>query len=135
MVSKSQAEAKERGINMKYQIVKSISFMFLIHTLSAINMILCVNNCFSNMAWLILQLILSIAVIPIYFIVKGDPLSRWTYTLTSFIAHITFTVLFGLILGYIFIGWDDAIIYWTELFLTLAFGLAFSVDLIVNMKS
>lgn len=119
---------------MKKQIIKSISFVTLIHILSVINMLFCKNDLISDAIWFALQIILCIIAVPIYFFVKNTPLRKRLYTMTSLIAHVLFTILVCLVLGNIFNGWDNAIIYWTEIFLSASFGVVFLIDLIVNLK-
>jgi hypothetical protein len=55
--------------------------------------------------------------------------------LTSFVTHIVFTVFVSFVLGSIFNGWENAIIYWTEIFLSAAFGIVLLVDIFFNVKS
>lgn len=120
---------------MKKQTVKSISFVFLAHILSVASMILCRNDWITDTVWFALEIILCIIAIPVYFFVKNTPSKKWIYTLTSLIAHIVFSLLFSFVLGNIFNGWDNAIIYWTEIFLSSTFGIVFLIDLVVNIKS
>lgn len=120
---------------MKKQTIKSISFVFLTHILSVVNILLCRNDLIVDVIWLALQIILCIIVIPAYFLVKKTPLRKWSYTVTSFIAHVVFTLVACFVLGSIFSGWDTAIIYWTEIFLLVSFGTIFLIDLNVNVKS
>ena len=96
---------------MKTQIIKSGSFVFLIHALSVVNMLLCKNDLIADVVWFALQIILCIIAIPIYFFVKNNTTNKWIYTLTSLVAHSVFTLLVGFVLGNIFNGWDNAIIY------------------------
>lgn len=120
---------------MKTQTVKNVLFIFLIHTLSTINMLLCQNDCIDDIVWIALQVFICMIAIPTYFFVKSTPTNKWIYMLTSLIAHIFFTLLICLVLGNIFSGWDNAIIYWTEIFISTTFGVVFLIDLIVNIRS
>ena len=120
---------------MKTQIFRGGLFVFLIHTLSGINMLLCQKDLIADIVWLALQIFICITAIPIYFWVKRSPKNKWIYTLTTFVAHIVFTLFVCLILGNIFYGWDNAIIYWTEIFLSATFGVVLLADMIVNAKS
>ncbi len=120
---------------MKTQTVKNISFIFSIHILSTINMLLCKNDCINDIVWIALQIFICIIAIPTYFLVKSTPTNKWIYMLTSFVAHIVFALLICLVLGNIFSGWEDAIIYWTEIFISTTFGAVLLIDLIVNLKS
>ena len=125
--------AKE--VKMKTQTIKNALFIFLIHTLSVINMLLCAKNLTIDEVWLALQIFICIITIPIYFFVKDPPTNKWIYTLTSLVLHVVFTFLVCLVLGNIFNGWDNAIIYWTEIFLSVTFGVVILIDIIVNAKS
>ena len=120
---------------MKIQAIKSGSFVFLIHALSVVNMLLCKNDLITDVALLAFQIILCIIAMPIYFFVKNDTTNKWIYTLTSLIAHSVFTLLVCFVLGNVFNGWDNAIIYWTEIFLSMTFGIVLLIDIIVNVKS
>ena len=120
---------------MKTQTIKNALFIFLIHTLSVINMLLCAKNLIIDEVWLALQIFICIITIPTYFFIKRSPKNKWIYTLTTFIAHVVFTLLICLILGNIFSGWDNAIIYWTEIFLSATFGIVLLSETIVNAKS
>ena len=120
---------------MKTQTIKNALFIFLIHTLSAINMLLCAKNLIIGEVWLALLIFICIITIPIYFFVKNDPTNKWIYTLTSLVMHVVFTFLVCLVLGNIFNGWDNAIIYWTEIFLSVTFGVVILIDIIVNVIS
>ena len=120
---------------MKTQILKSSLFVFLIHILSGINMLLCQKDWIADTVWLALQIFICIITIPTYFFIKRLPTNKWIYTLTTFIAHVIFTLLICLILGNIFSGWDNAIIYWTEIFLSATFGIVLLAEMIVNAKS
>ena len=73
--------------------------------------------------------------IPCYFFVKAAPASKWIYTLTSLTVHVVFTLLVCLVLGKIFGGWDDAIIYFGEKLLSAAMGVILLIDVIVNALS
>ena len=125
--------AKE--VKMKTQTIKNALFIFLIHTLSVINMLLCAKNLTIDEVWLALQIFICIITIPIYFFVKNTPTNKWIYTLTSLVLHVVFTFLVCLVLGNIFNGWDNAIIYWTEIFLSVTFGVVILIDIIVNVIS
>ena len=120
---------------MKKQIIKSISFVTLIHILSVINMLLCKSDLITDFIWLALQILLCILAIPFCFFIKGNTTKKWVYLLSLLVAHILFALLVCLVLGNIFNGWDNAIIYWTEIFLSVSFGVFFLIDLIVNVKS
>ena len=120
---------------MKKQIIKSISFVTLIHILSVINMLLCKNDLITDFIWLALQILLCIVAIPLYFFVKGNTSNKWIYSLSLLAAHIILAILACLALGSIFNGWDNTMIYWTEIFLSVSFGVFFLIDLIVNVKS
>ena len=120
---------------MKTQIIRSSLFVFLIHVLSVINMVLCKNDLIADTAWIAIQIFICIITIPSYFFVKGSPTNKWIYTLTTFIAYAVFTLHVCLILGNIFNGWDNAIIYWTEIFLSASFGIVFLIDIIANVKT
>ena len=120
---------------MKTQTIKNALFIFLIHTLSVINMLLCAKNLTIDEVWLALQIFICIITIPIYFFVKSTPTNKWIYTLTSLVMHVVFTFLVCFVLGNIFNGWDNAIIYWTEIFLSVTFGIVLLIDIIVNVKS
>ena len=120
---------------MKKQTIKNALFIFLIHTLSVINMLLCAKNLTIDEVWLALQIFICIITIPIYFFVKNTPTNKWIYTLTSLVMHVVFTFLVCFVLGNIFNGWYNAIIYWTEIFLSVTFGVVILIDIIVNVKS
>ena len=120
---------------MRKQTIKNISFVFFIHILSVVNMLLCQNDLIADLVWFALQILLCIFAIPFYFFVKSDPSNKWIYTITALVAHIVYTLLICLVLGNIFSGWDNAIIYWTEIFLSASFAVAFLIDLILNLKS
>ena len=120
---------------MKTQTIKSGSVVFLIHALSVVNILLCKNDLITDVAWFAFQIILCIIAIPIYFFVKNDTTNKWIYTLTSLIAHFFFTLLVCFVLENVFNGWDNAIIYWTEIFLSVTFGIVLLIDIIVNVKS
>ena len=120
---------------MKKQIIKSISFVTLIHILSVINMLLCENDLITDFIWFALQILLCILAIPLYFFVKGNTTNKWIYSLSLLVTHIVVALLVCFALGGIFNGWDNVIIYWTEILLSAAFGVAFLIDLIVNVKS
>ena len=120
---------------MKKQIIKSISFVTLIHILSVINMLLCKNDLITDFIWLALQILLCILAIPLCFFVKGNTSNKWIYSLSLLAAHIVFALLVCFALESIFVGWDNAIIYWAEIFLSASFGVIFLMDLIVNVKS
>ena len=125
----------EGGMQMKKQIIKNISFVTLIHILSVINMLLCKNDLITDFIWLALQILLCILTIPLWFFVKGNTSNKWIYSLSLLIAHIVFALFVCFALGSIFNGWDNAIIYWTEIFLSVSFGVVCLIDLIVNVKS
>ena len=55
---------------MKKQTIKNALFIFLIHTLSVINMLLCAKNLTIDEVWLALQIFICIITIPIYFLSK-----------------------------------------------------------------
>lgn len=120
---------------MKIQTIKNVSFIFLIHILSVINMLLCQRDWIADTVWFALQIFICIITIPIYIFVKSTPINKWIYTLTSLVVHVVFTLLVCFVLGNIFNGWDNAIIYWTEIFLSATFGVVFLIDVIVNVKS
>ena len=120
---------------MKKQIIKSISFVTLIHILSVINMLLCKNDLIADLIWLALQILLCILAIPLWFFVKGNTINKWICSLSLLVAHVVLALLVCFALGSIFKGWDNAIIYWTEIFLSASFGVVFFIDLIVNVKS
>ena len=124
----------EGGMQMKKQIIKSISFVTLIHSLSVINMLLCRKDLITDFIWFALQILLCIVAIPLYFFVKGNTSNKWIYSLSLLVTHIVFALLVCFALGSIFVGWDNAIIYWTEIFLSASFGVVFLIDLIVNLK-
>ena len=125
----------EGGLYMKKQIIKSISLVTLIHILSVVNMLLCRNDLITDFIWLALQILLCISAIPLCFFVKGDTINKWIYSLSLLAAHIVLALLVCLALGSIFNGWDNAMIYWTEIFLSVSFGVVFFIDLIINVKS
>ena len=121
---------------MKTQTIRSVSFVFLVHALSAINMLLCQKDWIADIAWFIFQIVLCVITIPVYFLFKSpQPINQWIYMLTSFVTHIVFTVFVSFVLGSIFNGWENAIIYWTEIFLSAAFGIVLLVDIFFNVKS
>lgn len=120
---------------MKKQIIKSIAFVTLIHILSVINMLLCKNDLITDFIWLALQILLCILAIPLCFFVKVDTSNKWIYSLSLLATHIVFALLVCFALGSIFVGWDNAIVYWTEIFLSVSFGVIFLMDLIVSVKS
>ena len=55
--------------------------------------------------------------------------------MTSLTVHVVFTLLVCLVLGKIFGGWDDAIIYFGEKLLSAAMGVILLIDVIVNALS
>ena len=118
---------------MKKTTFRSISFMFALHMLSVINIILCRSDWIADTAWFALQIIFCIIAIPLYFFVKEAPSPNRGYTLVSLISHIAFTVIAGFVLGKIFDGWENAIIYWTEILLSATVGFIFLIDYILNI--
>ena len=120
---------------MKTQTFKSISFVFIFHALSVVNMLLCHQNLMADTVWLALQIILCIAALPCYFFVKSTPASKWIYTLTSLVAHVVFLLLAYHVVGEILDGWDHVLLYLTELFLSATMGMLLLIDVIVNAIS
>lgn len=117
------------------QLYKSIIFVFSVHVLSIIDMLLIRSHTVTDTVGFVCLFALCLFLIPIYFMVKNDPPRKWIYTLCSFASHIVFTLLVCIILGNVFKGWDTAIIYWTQIFLSCAFGIVFVIDCIVNLRS
>lgn len=120
---------------MNKQILKSLAFVFSIHVLAVINILFYVNDFTTDVTSLVFLIILGILAIPTYFVIKNEPSKKWIYTLTSLTAHVLMAVLVYGFLGNVLIGWEIAIVYWTEIFLSCAFGITLLIDLIVNIKS
>ena len=93
---------------------------------------MCQQDWIADTAWIAIQIFICLITIPSYFIVKGSSINIWIYTLTTLIAYVVFLLLVCLILGNIFDGWDNAIIYWTEVFLSATFGFVLFSDIIIN---
>jgi len=117
------------------QLYKSILFVLSIHILSIINMLLICNHTVNDKVGFVLLIALCVLLIPIYFFVKNDPQKKWIYLLCSLVSHIVFTLIVCIILGNVFKGWNTAIIYWTEIFLSCTFGIVFAIDCVVNFRS
>ena len=119
---------------MKTQVFKSIVFVFVVHLLAV-----CTMFFEDDGLWFVLHLVLCIATIPVYFMVKADPPHRWWYTLTAAAAHVIFTLLVYFSIGkmlspFLPTDWPAALIHFTELFLSAAFCITFVIDSIVNAK-
>ena len=117
----------------KMTVLKSVLFVLIIHSISVINMLLCRNDVLDHLIVLIVQLLLCIITIPIYFFFKGN--RSWGYTLLTLGSHIVFVILSCLVLSFFFQGWDTVIIYWTEIALCVTFGIVIMLDIFVNIKS
>ena len=119
---------------MKTQTLKSIVFVFVVHLLAV-----CTMFFEDDGLWFVLHLVLCIATIPVYFMVKAEPPRRWLYTLTAITAHVVFTLLVYFPIGNLLspllpTDWPAALIHFTELFLSAAFCITFVIDSIVNAK-
>ena len=120
---------------MKEKWFKSGLFVLAVHFLSLINILLCQYGIWGDIAWLFCQLIICIITVPAYFFVKSDAVRPWRYSIMTLIFHLVAAG--SLCLAFVFVtdGWNMPMIYFTELFLCVAFGTVFALDLFVNMKS
>lgn len=116
-------------------LLKSGLFVLSVHALSVADMLLLRDHLVSDTVWIGCLIALCILTIPMYFLVKKDTPRKWIYLLCSISSHIICTLLVSLVLGIIFEGWDNSIIYWTEIFLSFAFGITAVVDCVVNFRS
>ncbi|MBQ3154977.1 MAG: hypothetical protein IJB88_07060 [Clostridia bacterium] len=124
---------KEGG--MLKQHYKNVVFLFSVHMLAVVTIFLRLTRTVSEPVWLISILFLCLVIVPSYFFVKDRSMQTWGYLLFSVGTHIVFSALIWIVLSNLVKGWDVILIYYTELFLSVALGLTFAIDFALTLKA
>jgi len=116
-------------------IIKSISYVFVVHCLSIVNMVLYTKGIIGKLfPWdeditvFLIQGAIFIIFAPIYFGMKGDTETPWLYLLTTFISHLVFAVIVYYAFSFASYDVSFATIFW-EYILMAFFGLVILLDM------
>lgn len=120
---------------MVKQHYKNVVFIFSVHMLAVVTILLRLTRTVSEPVWLISILFLCLVTVPSYFFVKDRSMQTWGYLLFSVGTHIVFSALIWIVLSNLVKGWDIILIYYTELFLSVALGLTFAIDFVLTLKA
>ena len=119
------------------RIIKCGIFVAGAQLLVVINALLCRHGIMTDACWFYLLLLIMLVVMPAYFFVKGADSEPWWHMLLVMTFHAVLAVTILLILNPPFNGWSAGmmfwLMYWSEILLTVALGIAITVDAVINL--
>ena len=119
------------------RIIKCGIFVAGAQLLVVINALLCRHDIMTDASWFYLLLLIMLVVMPAYFFVKGADSEPWWHMLLVMTFHAVLSVTILLILNPPFNGWSAGmmfwLMYWSEILLTVALGIAITVDAVINL--
>ena len=119
------------------RIIKCGIFVAGAQLLVVINALLCRHDIMTDACWFYLLLLIMLVVMPAYFFVKGADSEPWWHMLLVMTFHAVLSVTILLILNPPFNGWSAGmmfwLMYWSEILLTVALGIAIAVDAGINL--
>lgn len=119
------------------RIIKCGIFAASTQLLVAVNALLCRHDVITDACWFYLLLLIMLVVMPAYFFVKGADPKPWRHMLFVMAFHAALSVSILLILNPPLHGWNTGmmfwLMYWSEILLTVALGIAVAVDAGINL--
>lgn len=119
------------------RIIKCGVFVASAQLLVAVNALLCRYGIIADTAWFYLLLLILLVVMPAYFFVKGADPKPWRHMLFVAAFHAVLAVGILLVLNPPFHDWNTGmmfwLMYWSEILLSVALGIAIAVDAGINL--
>ena len=119
------------------RIIKCGIFVAGAQLLVVINALLCRHDITTDACWFYMLLLIMLVIMPAYFFVKGADSEPWWHMLFVMASHAALAVTILLILNPPFNGWSAGmmfwLMYWSEILLTVALGIAIAVDAGINL--
>ena len=123
-------------------LIKSVLFVFTVHCLSIINIILYSRGMLDNISpydkdltVILIQLAIFIVFSPMYFWIKGDTKTPWLYTLTTVVMHLIlmFLIDYIIISGSYDYDFEFMTSFWEVLILTPFFAYIVLLDIVKTL--
>lgn len=119
--------------------IKSALFVFIVHGLSILNLLLYDKNKFEllgfgeDLTLIIFQMAIFVIASPIYFGLKGSTKTPWLYTLTTAASHIVLMLtLYFIFAPDPYTPFSFGVVMWEVYFLTLFFIFIILIDVVTT---